>query len=338
MTLNADLVKPSSLETSKDGLNDTFGQFLAEPLERGYGTTLGNALRRVILSSLRGAAFTAVRIEGVYHEFSTIPGVMEDVTDIILNLKDVVIQMDDDMTRHLSYKHSGSAVEFKAGDLEGSGVRVLNPEQHIATLNEEANFEIEVVANIGRGYVPAERNAQLNELGPQYIPIDAVYSPIRKCNFKVEKTRVGDLTDYDKLILDVTTDGSIAPMDAVAHAAKILKDNLQIFINFEEEVVEMKLPEVDEQRSVLIENLNRSVEELELSVRSYNCLKNARIQTIGELVQKSESEMLRTRNFGRKSLNEIREILTEMGLSLGMDLSQLNVSRDELGASAQEME
>lgn len=338
MTLNADLVKPNTLDTSKDDLSDTFGRFIAEPLERGYGTTLGNALRRVVLSSLRGAAFTAIRIEGVFHEFSTIPGVMEDVTDIILNLKDVVIKMDDDTTRHLTYKHSGSAVEFKAADLEGSGVQLLNPDQRIAMLNEEADFEIEVVANIGRGYVPAERNAQLNELGPQYIPIDAVYSPIRKCNFSVEKTRVGDLTDYDKLIFEVTTDGSIAPVDALAHAAKILKDNLQVFINFEEEEVAVKLPEVDEHRSALVENLNRSVEELELSVRSYNCLKNARIETIGELVQKSEAEMLRTRNFGRKSLNEIREILSEMGLSLGMDLSQLNISREELGTSAAEIE
>ncbi|MBI3025603.1 MAG: DNA-directed RNA polymerase subunit alpha [Candidatus Tectomicrobia bacterium] len=330
MSQYADLVKPSCLETEKESLTDTFGRFVAEPLERGYGTTLGNALRRVVLSSLQGAAFKAVRIEGVYHEFSSIPGVMEDVTDIILNLKEVVIKIDTDhLPVRLSYRHKGSAAEFKAGDIQGpSGVRILNPGLHIATLNEEADLDMELIADTGRGYVAAERNADAG-LGPQFIPMDSVFSPIRRCSFHVEKTRVGDITDYDKLLIDVVTNGTIAPVDAVAHAAKILKDNLQIFINFEEEVVP-KTPEVDERRQRLVENLRRSVEELELSVRSYNCLKNARIHTLGDLVQKSEAEMLKTRNFGRKSLNEIREILSGMGLSLGMDLAQLRISPQEL--------
>lgn len=330
MSQYADLVKPSCLETEKESLTDTFGRFVAEPLERGYGTTLGNALRRVVLSSLQGAAFKAVRIEGVYHEFSSIPGVMEDVTDIILNLKEVVIKIDtDQLPVRLSYRHKGSAAEFKAGDIQGpSGVRILNPALHIATLNEEADLDMELIADVGRGYVAAERNADAG-LGPQFIPMDSVFSPIRRCSFHVEKTRVGDITDYDKLLIDVVTNGTVAPVDAVAHAAKILKDNLQIFINFEEEEVP-KTPEVDERRQRLVENLRRSVEELELSVRSYNCLKNARIHTLGDLVQKSEAEMLKTRNFGRKSLNEIREILSGMGLSLGMDLAQLRISPQEL--------
>ena len=336
MSQYADLVKPSSLETEKESLTDTFGRFVAEPLERGYGTTLGNALRRVILSSLQGAAFTAVRIEGVYHEFSSIPGVMEDVTDIILNLKEVVIKVEtDQLPLRLTYQHKGSAAEFKAGDIQSRpGVRVLNPGLHIATLNEEANLDMELIVDAGRGYVPAERNADAN-LGPQFIPMDSVFSPIRRCAFRVEKTRVGDVTDYDKLILEVVTNGTIAPVDAVAHAAKILKDNLQIFINFEEEEAP-KTPEVDERRQKLVENLRRSVEELELSVRSYNCLKNARIHTLGDLVQKTEAEMLKTRNFGRKSLNEIREILSSMGLSLGMDLSQLRINPQDLNRPGEE--
>jgi len=336
MSLYADLVKPLNLETEKDSLTNVFGRFVAEPLERGYGVTLGNALRRVLLSSLQGAAFTAVRIEGVYHEFSTIPGVMEDVTDIILNLKDVVIKVDTtQLPVRLTYRHSGSAAEFTAGKIQAPpGISILNPDLHVATLGEEANLDMELVAGVGRGYVPAERNVDM-ELGPQFIPMDSVFSPIRRCAFRVEKTRVGDVTDYDKLILDVTTNGTVAPADALAHAAKILKDNLQIFITFEEEEPP-KPPEVDERRQRLIENLRRSVEELELSVRSYNCLKNARIHTIGDLVQRTEAEMLKTRNFGRKSLNEIREILSGMGLSLGMDLTQLRVTPQELGKAPEE--
>jgi DNA-directed RNA polymerase subunit alpha len=337
MTLNADLVKPVVLETEKGGGKDNVGRFVAEPLERGYGNTLGNSLRRVVLSSLRGAAFVAVRIEGVFHEFSTIPGVLEDVTDIILNLKEVIIQMDSEEPVNLTYRHSGSATEFKAGDLEAaSGVKIVNPDLHIATLNEEASLDLEVIARVGRGYVPAERNAEEMQLGPQFIPMDSVFSPIRRCTFSVEKARVGDLTDYDKLILELQTNGTIAPVDAVAHAAKILKDNLQIFINFEEEEEAVPVPMVDERRQKLVENLRRSVEELELSVRSYNCLKNARIRSLADLVQRSEGEMLKTRNFGRKSLNEIRDILNGMGLEFGMDFAQLKINPAELGLTENE--
>ncbi|MEE9241199.1 MAG: DNA-directed RNA polymerase subunit alpha, partial [bacterium] len=271
------------------------------------------------------------------HEFSTVPGVIEDVTNIILNSKEVIIRLDKDEPVRFTYRHSGSPTEFKAGDLEvPPGAEILNPDVHIATLNEEANLEIELIAQTGRGYVPAERNAEDMNLGPQFIPIDSVFSPIRRCSFTVEKTRVGDVTDYDKLVLEVATNAAVAPVDAVAQAAKILKDNLQIFINFEEEEEPLPLPEVDERRQKLIENLRRSVEELELSVRSYNCLKNARIRSIADLVQRSESEMLRTRNFGRKSLNEIRDILNGMGLTFGMDFAQLNVSAQELGVSGEE--
>ncbi len=337
MSLNAELVKPIGLETEEQSLTETFGRFIAEPLERGYGMTLGNALRRVILSSLRGAGFSAIRIEGVFHEFSTMPGVIEDVTDIILNSKEVVIRLENDEPARFTYRHSGSATEFKAGDLEmPPGAEILNPEARIATLNEEANLDVEFIAQVGRGYVPAERNAEEMNLGPQFIPMDSVFSPIKRCSFKVEKTRVGELTDYDKLVLEVTTNGAVAPVDAVAHAAKILKDNLQIFINFEEEEAPAPVVEVDERRQKLIENLRRSVEELELSVRSYNCLKNARIRSIADLVQRSESEMLRTRNFGRKSLNEIRDILNGMGLTFGMDFAQLNVTAQDLGSGGDE--
>ncbi len=320
MTAIAELVKPTGLEPQPGSLTDTFGCFVAEPLERGYGVTLGNALRRVILSSLQGAAFTGLRIEGVFHEFSSIPGVMEDVMEIVLKLKEVVIQVDSENTpARMYYRHSGSAGVFRAGDIEvPAGVKVLTPDVRIANMNDEADLDMELVANVGRGYVPAERNVDL-DLGPQFIPMDSIFSPIRRCAFQVEKTRVGDITDYDKLILDVETNGTIAPVDAVAHAAKILKDNLQIFINFEEEQTPQE-PKVDERKQRIVESLSRSVEELELSVRSYNCLKNARIRTLGELVQKSEGDLLKTRNFGRKSLNEIRDILTGMGLSLGMDL------------------
>jgi DNA-directed RNA polymerase subunit alpha len=210
MSLNVDLVKPVSLETEELSLTKTFGRFIAEPLERGYGMTLGNALRRVILSSLSGSAFTAIRIEGVFHEFSTVPGVLEDVTDIILNSKEVIIRLERDEPARCTYRHSGSATDFKAGDLEcPPGAEILNPEVHIATLNEEANLDIELVASVGRGYVPAERNAEELNLAPQFIPVDSVFSPIRRCSFTVEKTRVGDVTDYDKLVLEVETNGAV---------------------------------------------------------------------------------------------------------------------------------
>ncbi len=325
MRMLNDFQKPKYLECEKESSTDTFGRFTAEPFERGFGLTIGNALRRVSISSLYGAAVTSVRIEGVYHEFSTIPGVMEDVTEIILNLKELRLKMSSPEPKRLYLRHEGEAV-LKAKDIEPNpDVKILNPELQIATLNKEAKLDMEMVVRMGRGYVPAERNAE-QSLGAQFIPVDAVFSPIRKCNFKVESTRVGRSTDYDKLILEVTTDGSLQPRDAVAYAAKILKDYLTVFIHFEEEP-KAEEPEEDARKHKMVESLRRSVDELELSVRSYNCLKNAKIRTIAELVQKTEGEMLKTRNFGRKSLNEIKEILESMDLSLGMDLSAVDVDK-----------
>ncbi|MFQ5692715.1 MAG: DNA-directed RNA polymerase subunit alpha [Nitrospinota bacterium] len=319
-----DFQKPKWVEVEKETLTETYGRFVAEPFERGFGITIGNALRRVLLSSVRGSAITAARFEGVYHEFSVLPGVVEDVADIILNLKEVRIRMEGEEPRTLRIKAKGPKT-ITAGDLEAdANITVLNPDLHLAQLQKEGKLEGEMVVKKGRGYVPAERNVE-ETLGTQFIPMDAVFSPIRRVNFQVENTRVGRSTDYDKLILEVWTDGSIGPEDSVAYAAKILKDHLQIFINFEEEP-EVEEAEEDEHQKKLLENLRKSVDELELSVRSYNCLKNANIRTIFELVQKTEPEMLKTRNFGRKSLNEIKEILDEMGLSLGMKLDDLDVA------------
>lgn len=313
--------KPKRLDCDRDTLTPTLGQFVAEPFERGFGTTIGNSLRRALLSSIRGAAVTAVKIEGVFHEFSSIPGVLEDTTDIILNLKELKVRLhgEEPCTVFLEAKGEG---EVTAGAIETGGrIEVLNPDLHIATLNKDGRLHIEMRVENGRGYVLAERVLDEN-LDPQLIPIDAIFSPVVKANFNVEKTRVGHATDYDRLIMDVETDGSISPEDAIAQAAKIMKDHFQIFINFEEEPEET-VPKVDEERSRMLSALRKSVEELELSVRSYNCLKNADIRTIAELVQKTDAEMLKTRNFGRKSLNEIKEILEEMGLSLGMNLDDI---------------
>ncbi|MFQ5896130.1 MAG: DNA-directed RNA polymerase subunit alpha, partial [Nitrospinota bacterium] len=279
-----------------------------------------------------GAAVTAVRVEGVYHEFSTIPGVREDVADITLNLKELVVKLHGEELRRLYLRHRGKKV-LKAADIEADPqVEILNPDLHIATLDKEAELDMEIVVRRGRGYVPAELNFDV-DLGVTYIPVDAVFSPVRKCNFRVEKTRVGQSTDYDKLILEVTTNGSMSPEDAIAQAARILRDHLHVFVHFEEEAP-APAPEVDERRQKLLANLRRSVDELELSVRSYNCLKNAKIRTLADLVQKTEQEMLKTRNFGRKSLNEIKEILEGMGLSLGMDLRALALSA-EFGKEAE---
>jgi DNA-directed RNA polymerase subunit alpha len=322
-TVSTAFQKLKRLECEKDTLTPTFGRFFAEPLTRGFGTTLGNALRRVLISSLQGSAVTSVAIEGVYHEFSTIPGVLEDVTDIILNIKELKLKkyVDHPITMHLSVE---GEKDVTASDIDtGSDVEVLNPEQPIITLNKEGKLDMELVVKTGQGYVTAEDNKD-NDVSTQMIPIDAIFSPVRQANFIVEKTRVGHSTDFDKLILEVYTDGSVSPEDAIAQAAKILKNHLQLFINFEEEE-EPEVPEVDEEKLKMATDLARSVEELELSVRSSNCLKNAEIQTISDLVQKTEQEMLRTRNFGRKSLNEIKEILTEMNLSLGMDLDELEL-------------
>ncbi|MCK5851204.1 MAG: DNA-directed RNA polymerase subunit alpha [Kiritimatiellae bacterium] len=313
-----ELIKPKRIEISQDSQTNSYGKFICEPLERGFGITIGNSLRRILLSSLQGAAVVSAKFDGVTHEFSSIPGVHNDVTDITLNLKELKLRLldVDDATIHLKKEGGGEA---KAGDIETHGlVEVLNPEQPIATLNDGAVLDMEMVVKSGKGYVPAERNTSKDQsIG--VIALDAVFSPIEKVNYVVTNARVGQLTDYDKLTLEVWTDSSISPEDAVAFAAKILKEHMNPFINFEEELepVEEEKEEVEEK---LNENLFRSVSELELSVRSSNCLKNANITLIGELVQRKESEMLKTKNFGRKSLNEIKAILEEMDLSLGMKL------------------
>ena len=318
----ASFQKPKRIETDRRSLSNDYGRFVAEPFERGFGVTIGHALRRVLLSSLTGTAVTALKIQGVYHEFSTIPGVLEDTTEIILNIKELLLKLYVDRPKQLVLQATGPMDVLARDIMPDADVEVLNPNLHIATLNKDATLEITMDVQLGRGYVPAERHAQ-EIVDPQVIPIDAVFSPIRKVSFHVENTRVGQATDYDRLILDVHTNGSLHPEEAVAQAARILQEHLQVFVSFHEEPVQ-ETPAVDEERQRLFENLNRSVDELELSVRSYNCLKNANIRTIGELVQKNESEMLKTRNFGRKSLNEIKEILTEMGLSLGMNLEGFN--------------
>jgi DNA-directed RNA polymerase subunit alpha len=290
--------------------------FTAQPFQRGFGTTIGNGLRRVLLSSIEGAAITAVRIEGVEHEFSPIPGVVEDATDIILNLKQIPFKLMGEgvKTVRLNVETSG---DVRSGQIEtDADVEVLDRDVHIATVSEGGKLNVEMRLKTGRGYVSADKNFD-EDLALGYIPIDSVHSPVRKVNFQVEAARLGQMTDYDKLTLEVWTNGAVSPQDAIGYAAKLLKDHMAIFINFEE--VPEQAEEISERGlDKMNEVLNRSVEELELSVRSYNCLKNANIQTIGELVQKTEAEMLRTKNFGRKSLNEIKEILANMGLSLGM--------------------
>ncbi len=313
-----DFQMPKKLQYDPKKITDTFGKFTAEPLERGFGTTLGNSLRRVLLSSLEGSAITSLKIGGVQHEFSSIPGVVEDTTELILNLKEVRLKLHTDKTKTIFLRAKGPGDVF-AKDIESDPeVEVLNPDLHIATIDKSGKLEIEMRARRGRGYVASDKNKEPGQpIG--VIPIDSIFSPIRKVNFKVENARVGQDTDYDKLVLEVSTDGSIRPDDAIAHAAKVLKDHLAVFIHLPEEEEETPVLE-EEIRKVppFNENLLRSVNELELSVRAANCLKNAGIETIAEMVQKTESEMLKTKNFGRKSLNEIKEILSEMGLSLGM--------------------
>ena len=312
--------KPKRLVANTETLNERYGMFWAQPFERGFGTTIGSSLRRVLLSSIEGAAITAVRVEGVSHEFSPIPGVVEDATDIILNLKQVPFKMEGEGLRTARIKVDGSG-EVLSGQIEVEGdVEVLDRHLHIATVSEGGKLNIEMRLKSGRGYVSADRNFD-DDLPVDFIPIDSVHSPVRKVNFAVEAARLGQMTDYDKLTIEVWTNGAIAPQDAIGQAAKLLKDHMSIFINFEE-VAEVAEEPAERAINQMNEVLNRSVEELELSVRSYNCLKNANIQTIGDLVQKSEAEMLRTKNFGRKSLNEIKEILHSMGLHLGMKFDE----------------
>ncbi|MFN8090663.1 MAG: DNA-directed RNA polymerase subunit alpha [Vicinamibacteria bacterium] len=314
--------KPKRLEVEEQ--DDHYGRFYAQPFERGFATTVGNALRRVLLSSIEGAAVTAVRVEGVLHEFSPIPGAMEDTTDLILNLKRVPLKMHVDHPKTLMLRTSEPG-EVKAKHITPDpDVEILDPEAHIATLGAGSTLAVEMRVKPGRGYVSADKNFD-EDLSIGWIPLDSVHSPIKKVNYFVEPARVGQATDYEKLTVEVWTNGAVSPRDAVGLGAKLMKDHLQIFINIEEDEDEegIDTPPVqvsDEEKGALYEKLGRSVDEMELSVRSYNCLKNANIRTIGELVQKTESEMLKTKNFGRKSLNEIKEILAGMGLSLGMKL------------------
>ncbi|NWG03695.1 MAG: DNA-directed RNA polymerase subunit alpha [Syntrophaceae bacterium] len=324
-----DLIRPKRLEVEKESLTPFYGKFTAEPFERGFGITIGNSLRRILLSSLQGAAITSVKIDGVLHEFSTIPGTKEDVTEIILNLKEVRLKLHTEGPKTIRVKAEGPKV-LKAGDiLTGDAVEVLNPDHYLATLSRDCKLSMEMTVKMGRGYVSAERNKEESQpIGT--IPIDAIFSPIKKVNYTVTNARVGQITDYDKLTLEVWTDGSLNPEEAVAHAAKIMKDQLSIFITFEEEEeTEISYSEEEGEKETINENLLRSVDELELSVRSANCLKHANIKLIGDLVQKTEAEILATKNFGRKSLNEIKEILSEMGLNLGMKLDHWPPKKSE---------
>ncbi|MEW6363102.1 MAG: DNA-directed RNA polymerase subunit alpha [Acidobacteriota bacterium] len=306
--------KPRKIEWNAEVTKSDFGQFSAQPFERGFGTTIGNALRRTLLSSIEGPAITAVKIDGVLHEFSSVPGVVEDTTDIILNLKQVFFRMGGQQSKSLYIKATGPC-DIRARDIQTDGdVEILNPDQHIATISETGKLNMEMRLKFGRGYVSADKNS---EEDLTFIPMDSVHSPVRKVKYEVEMARLGQTTDYEKLIMDVWTNGSMTPSDAVSLAAKLLKDHLTIFMNFEEEPISEA--QVEEKKSEKMSDiLSKRVDELELSVRSYNCLKNANIQTVGELVQKTETEMLQTKNFGRKSLSEIKDILKQMGLSLGM--------------------
>ena len=329
-----ELIKPKRIEIDQASSTNFYGKFSCEPLERGFGITIGNSLRRVLLSSLQGAAIVSVKFDSVPHEFSTIPGVFEDVTDIILNLKEIRLRVIDGEEAVISLDREGEG-EVKAGDIETHGlVEILNLDKHIGTLNKEAKLSMEMVVKTGKGYVPSEKNKSKDqEIG--VIPMDAIFSPIQKVNYVVTNARVGQITDYDKLTLEIWTDGSVYPEDAVAYAAKILKEQMNPFINFEEELEPMEMEE-EEKEEKLNENLFRHVSELELSVRSANCLKNANITLIGELVQKTEAEMLKTKNFGRKSLNEIKAILEEMGLSLGMKLDKFPLAAEQKGSEEEE--
>jgi DNA-directed RNA polymerase subunit alpha len=313
---------PMRVEPDKDTLTPLYGKFSAEAFERGFGTTIGNSLRRVLLSSLTGAGVTTVRIEGVLHEFSTIPGVTEDVTGIILNVKSLRFKLHTDKAKTIRLRKKGPG-EAKASDIiHDADISILNPDLHVATLDKEATLDMEMVVKPGRGYVPAERNKE-EGLPIGVLAVDSIYSPVKRVNFHVENARVGRITDYDKLTLEIWTDGSLSPRDALSEAASIFREHLDIFIQAES-TTEAKLDQrKDDEQSAMNKNLFRSVNELELSVRAANCLKNANIKTIADLVQKSEMEMLKTKNFGKKSLNEIKEILTEMGLGLGMKLDQI---------------
>ena len=323
-----DLIRPKKIEIETDTFTDFYGKFICEPLERGFGITLGHSLRRILLSSLQGAAIVSVKFNGVPHEFTTLPNIKEDITDIVLNLKEVNLKLIEEEEVELLLDAKGEGV-VKAGDMiTGGKAEIMNPDQHIATLNKDAVLNAEIVAKSGKGYVPAERNVtEDQEIG--VIPMDAIFSPIKKVSYVVGNARVGQRTDYDKLTLEIWTDGTVNPQDALAFAAKILKEQVTAFISFEEEPEEEIEKEEKEEEEKINENLFRPVSELELSVRSSNCLKNANIKYIYELVQKTESEMLKTKNFGRKSLNEIKRILEEMDLQFGMELENFPSPKEE---------
>ena len=320
------IVKPKRLEFEKDVEGKNYGKFSVGPFEKGYGVTTGSSLRRMLLSSIEGAAIVSVQIEGVFHEFSSMPGVVEDITEIILNLKEVNLFLADEVQEKRIFIKKEKKGKIYAKDLiADSQVTILNPDLLIATLDKDCTLNMEMIVRTGRGYVPAEKQ-KLEGESVQMIAVDSVFSPIEKVVFRVENTRVGQSTEYDLLVMEIWTNGGITPEDAVAHSAKIIKDHMQVFINFDEEPEPVK-PEIDKKKQKMWNNLAKSVEELELSVRSYNCLKNANIQTISELVQKTDGEMLRTRNFGRKSLNEIKEILDNMELHLGVKLEAEDIKQ-----------
>lgn len=327
-----DLIKPRRVDIDPTTLADTYGKFVAKPLERGFGITLGNGLRRILLSSIQGAAVTGIKIDGILHEFSAVRGAIEDVGDIILNLKGLRLKMDTPDTKIFRLKASGPGPVLASQIDTGGMGTILNPDHKICTLGDRAEISMELQVRMGRGYLSAENQPETGDVG--FIPVDAFFSPVKRVTYFVTNARVGQRTDYDRLTMEIVTDGSVKPQDSLAYAAKILKDQISIFINFNE----ADEPEAVSERSDISprfnENLNRRVDELELSVRSANCLANANIRYIGELVQKTEAEILRTKNFGRKSLNEIKEILAEMGLSLGMKLEGW-VHPDQIAAMAQ---
>lgn len=323
----AKLVRPEQIVCESDPESLTYGRFVYEPLERGYGVTIGNALRRVLLSSLQGAALVSVNIQGVHHEFSTIPGVLEDVTDIILNIKQVRLAMDTDEPQRLSLSVSRKGAVTAADIQTNQHVEVLNPEQFIATLTEDVELKMEFEVRMGKGYVPADMHEGLSEeIG--LIKLDASFSPVRKVAYVVEQARVGQMTNYDKLILEVWTDGSVLPEDAIAYSAKIIKEQISVFINFDDRMTGESGSE-GSGHSELNDNLFKSIDELELSVRATNCLRSANIATVGELVQRAEADMLKTKNFGKKSLDEIKALLTQMGLDFGMKIDSFDKKYQE---------
>ncbi len=320
---------PESIELDESTYNNTYGKFIVQPLERGFGTTIGNALRRVLLSSIPGAAITMFRIDGIVHEFSTIEGVQEDVSEIVLNLKQVKVKLIDRKPDKIVVDLKGPK-DFTANDIQaaGTGFEILNPDQHIATLNDKAEFKLELRIGRGRGYIPADEN-KMPDMPIGTVPIDSIYSPVSRVSYTVENTRVGQKTDYERLILEIYTDGSITPDDSLSYAGKIIKDHIELFINFDIEPEEEEPAEIDEETMRIRKLLQMSVDELELSVRSHNCLAAANIKTIGDLVKRDEQEMLKFRNFGRKSLSELTKILEEKGIHFGMDVDKYLKKNDE---------